>query len=143
MLALGGLWGSAVTGPATDDEFLYHLPASRTDFIFCLVGERWGLWGCLGVIGLYLLLFANGLWVSIKTSEPFGRLLAVGIVAILATQMIINVGMTVGLTPITGLTLPLLSYGGSSMLMTAFCLGLLMNIALRPGFEVTGETFRY
>ncbi|WP_237226369.1 FtsW/RodA/SpoVE family cell cycle protein [Rubinisphaera sp. JC750] len=143
VLALGGVWGSAVTGPATDDEFLYHLPASRTDFIFCLVGERWGWWGCLGVFALYLLLFASGLAISTSTAEPFGRLLAVGIVTILATQLLINTGMTVGLTPITGLTLPLLSYGGSSMLMTSFSIGLLINIALRPGFEVTGETFRY
>jgi len=143
MLALGGVWGSAITGPATDDEYLYHLPASRTDFIFCLVGERWGLWGCLLLMLFYLILFAQGLWISTTTAEPFGRLLAVGIVTVLATQVIINMGMTVGLMPITGLTLPLLSYGGSSLLMTSFSLGLLINIALRPGFEVTGETFRY
>ncbi|MCA8984031.1 MAG: rod shape-determining protein RodA [Planctomycetaceae bacterium] len=143
MLALGGMWGSAVTGPATDDEFLYHLPASRTDFIYCLVGERWGFWGCLGVLLMYLILFANGLAISTQTAEPFGRLLAVGIVTILATQVVINTGMTIGLMPITGLTLPLMSYGGSSMVMTSFCTGLLINIALRPGFEVTGETFRY
>ncbi|MCG6155642.1 FtsW/RodA/SpoVE family cell cycle protein [Rubinisphaera margarita] len=143
MLALGGVWGSHVSGPATDDSYLYHLPASRTDFIFCLVGERWGLWGCFGVIGLYLLMFAQGLKISTQTEEPFSRLLAVGIVTILCTQLIINTGMTVGLTPITGLTLPLLSYGGSSMLMTSFSLGLLLNIAIRPGFEVSGQTFRY
>lgn len=143
MMALGGLWGSDLSGPATDDEYLYHLPASRTDFIFCLVGERWGLWGCLIVIGLYLTLFAQGLKIAADTHEPFGRLLAVGIVAILATQLIINTGMTIGLTPITGLTLPLLSYGGSSMLMISASLGLLINIAMRPGFEVSGETFRY
>lgn len=143
VLALGGLWGSAITGPATDDEFLYHLPASRTDFIFCLVGERWGLWGCLVVFGMYLTIIATGLAVSSQTSEPFGRLLGVGIVTILATQVLINTGMTVGLMPITGLTLPLLSYGGSSMLMTSFCLGLLINISLSSGFEVSGETFRY
>ena len=143
MLALGGLWGSAVAGPATDDEYLYHLPASRTDFIFCLVGERWGLWGCLLLMLFYVVLFAQGLWIATTTVEPFGRLLAVGIVTVLATQVIINMGMTVGLMPITGLTLPLLSYGGSSLLMTSFSLGLMINIALRPGFEVTGDTFRY
>lgn len=143
MLALGGLWGSDISGPATDDEYLYHLPASRTDFVFCLVGERWGLWGCLMIFGFYLVLFAQGLKIASNTHEPFGRLLAVGIVAILATQLIINTGMTVGLMPITGLTLPLLSYGGSSMLMISASLGLLINIAMRPGFEVSGDTFRY
>lgn len=143
MLALGGIWGSAVAGQPTDDLYLYHLPASRTDFVFCLIGEYWGLWGCLGVILIYLILFAQGLQISASTEEPFSRLLAVGIVAILCTQLIINTGMTVGLTPITGLTLPLISYGGSSMLMTSFSLGLLINIAIRPSFEVSGQTFRY
>lgn len=143
MLALGGVWGSAALGTAVDDPLAYHLPASRTDFIFCLVGERWGLLGALGVLLLYLVLFGKGLQIANATQEPFGRLLAVGIVALLAAQLVINTGMTVGLMPITGLTLPLMSYGGSSLLTIAFALGLLMNVGLRPGYEVTGEPFRF
>ncbi len=143
VLALGGLTGSQFSGTAVDDPLAYHLPACRTDFVICMIGERWGLAGTLLVLGLYLVLIARGLCVAAATREPFGRLLAVGIVALLATQTIINVGMTVGLVPVTGITLPLLSYGGSSLLFTGVALGLLMNVAMRPGYEIGNEPFRF
>src|SRR5690606_19040359 len=92
---------------------------------------------------LYAVLFARGLRIAARTREPFGRLLAVGIVALLAAQTAINAGMTVGLMPITGMTLPLMSYGGSSLLATCVCLGLLMNVGMRPGYELTPEPFRF
>ncbi len=92
---------------------------------------------------MYLALFAKGLSIASATREPFGRLLAVGIVALLATQVIINAGMTVGLMPVTGLTLPLVSYGGSSLLATCLALGLLLNVGMRPGYEMTPEPFRF
>lgn len=141
VLALGGFWGSAVDGMPLDDLEAYHLPAARTDFILCLIGERWGFVGCLLGIGLYLFLYAQGLRLAARTREPFGRLLAVGIVSLLAGQTIINAGMTVGLMPITGMTLPLLSYGGSSLLSTSFALGLLVNVGMRPGYEVSPDPF--
>lgn len=143
MLVLGGVWGSAAAGMLLDDPQLYHLPAARTDFVFCLIGERWGVVGVSVVLAVYLLLFASGLKIAAATREPFGRLVAVGVVGLLATQMIINTGMTVGLTPITGLTLPLVSYGGSSLLASSVALGLLLNIGMRPGYEMTGEPFRF
>ncbi|MEX2285933.1 MAG: FtsW/RodA/SpoVE family cell cycle protein [Planctomycetaceae bacterium] len=143
MLALGGIWGSQITGMPLDDPAAYHLPAARTDFVFCLVGERWGLVGALLVLALYAILFARGLYVAAATREPFARLLAVGIVALLATQTVINSGMTVGLMPITGMTLPLMSYGGSSLLSTCLALGLLLNVGMRPGYEMTAEPFRF
>ncbi|MGE5191817.1 MAG: FtsW/RodA/SpoVE family cell cycle protein [Deltaproteobacteria bacterium] len=143
VLALGGLVGSQFSGTAVEDPLAYHLPACRTDFVICMIGERWGLAGTLVVLGLYLVLIARGLFVAAATREPFGRLLAVGIVALLATQTIINVGMTVGLVPVTGITLPLLSYGGSSLLFTCVALGLLMNVAMRPGYEIGNEPFRF
>jgi cell division protein FtsW (lipid II flippase) len=143
MLVLGGVWGSAVAGMLLDDPQLYHLPAARTDFVFCLVGERWGVAGVAAVLTVYLILFASGLRIAASTREPFGRLVAVGIVGLLATQMVINTGMTVGLMPITGLTLPLVSYGGSSLLATCLSLGLLMNIGMRPGYEITRDPFRF
>ncbi len=143
VLALGGAWGSDVTGMQIDDPLAYHLPAARTDFIYCLIGERWGLPGTLGVLLLYLLLFGRGLMIAAGTQEPFGRLMAVGIVMLFAAQLIINTGMTVGLMPITGLTLPLVSYGGSSLLTMCIAIGLLLNVGLRPGYEVTGEPFRF
>lgn len=143
MLALGGVRGSEFGGMPLDDPFAYHLPASQTDFVYCLVGERWGLIGGLVTLLLYLVLFARGLMIAAATREPFGRLVAVGIVALLAAQTIINTGMTVGLMPVTGITLPLMSYGGSSLLATCVELGLLMNIAMRPGYEMTPEPFRF
>jgi cell division protein FtsW (lipid II flippase) len=125
------------------DPLAYHLPACRTDFIYCLVGERWGLAGAAAALCLYLVLFARGLTIAAATHEPYGRLIAVGIVTLLAAQLVINAGMTVGLMPVTGLTLPLMSYGGSSLLTTGLALGLLINVGLRPGYEVTGEPFRF
>lgn len=143
VLALGGTWGSEITGMPSSDPLDYHLPASRTDFIFCLVGERWGSVGCGVTLALYALLFRCGIGVAIATKEPFGRLLVVGIVALIATQVAINTAMTVGLMPITGITLPLLSYGGSSLLSTFAAFGLVTNVALRPGFEVGPMPFRF
>ena len=143
VLALGGMWGSTIAGQPVDDPAAYHLPASRTDFAFCLIGERRGLIGCLVLLLLYAVLFARGLAIAAGTREPFGRLLAVGIVTLMAAQTIINTGMTVGLMPITGMTLPLVSYGGSSMISTCVALGLLINVAIRPGYEVTPEPFRF
>lgn len=143
VLAFGGVRGSEWGGMTMNDPLAYHLPAGRTDFIFCLIGERWGIAGTLFVILLYMVLFARGLTIAGATREPFGRLVAVGIVALLASQTIINTGMTVGLMPITGLTLPLMSYGGSSLLATSLALGLLLNIGLRPGYEISPEPFRF
>jgi cell division protein FtsW (lipid II flippase) len=143
LLALGGTWGSVFAGMPVSDPVAYRLPAGRTDFVFCLIGERWGLPGTLGVISLFGLLIACGLQVAASTRDPFCRLLATGIVTILATQVLINTAMTVGLAPITGLTLPLVSYGGSSLITTAFSLGLLMSMARAPGFDVAGQPFQF
>ena len=81
--------------------------------------------------------------VAAATREPFGRLVAVGVATLLAVQVLINTAMNVGLLPITGLSLPMVSYGGSGLLAHAIALGLLLNIGLRPGYEVTNEPFRY
>ena len=143
MLSLGGTWGSDLAGMPVDDPAAYHLPAARTDFVFCLIGERFGLIGSLLTLATYAVLIIKGLSIAASTREPFGRLLATGIVTLLATQAIINTGMTVGLMPITGMTLPLVSYGGSSLVATAIALGLLINVAIRPGYEVTAEPFRF
>lgn len=133
VLSLGGLWGSQLGGQPLNDPDAYHLPAGQTDFVFCWVGERWGLIGCCLTLVLYVLLFGRGLMIAAHSHDPQGRLLAVGIVTLLATQTIINTGMTVGLMPITGITLPLMSYGGSSLISTCLAIGLLINIALHRG----------
>lgn len=141
--ALGGVWGSWLTGQPLKSPRAYRLPESRTDFVFCLVGERYGLVGSLTILVLYVLLFARLLVVAGSTSEPFGRLLVVGIAALLGSQAVINTAMTVGLLPITGMTLPLMSYGGSSLIATCLALGLVINVALRPTYDVSAEPFRF
>ena len=143
VMSLGGVWGSESSGMPLDDPDAYRLFAAQTDFVFCMVGERWGLVGGLLTLAAYLALFAFGLMIAGATREPFGILVAVGIVALLATQTVINTGMTVGLLPVVGITLPLMSYGGSSLLTTAIALGLLMNVGMRPGYEMTPDPFRF
>ncbi|MFO1019544.1 MAG: FtsW/RodA/SpoVE family cell cycle protein [Planctomycetales bacterium] len=143
VLSLGGMWGSQFQGEAIEDPTAYHLPAAHTDFVFCMVGERWGLAGCVLTIGVYLALFGQGLRIASGTQDPFGRLVAVGVVTLLATQTVINSGMTVGLMPVTGLTLPLVSYGGASLLTTCVSLGLLISVHIRRSFETAGEPFLF
>ena len=143
MLSFGGTWGSLVAGQPVDDPAAYQLPEARSDFVFCVLGERLGLPGVGAVLGLFALLVWRGLAIAAATREPFGRLLAVGLVAMVAVQVLINTAMTVGLLPITGLSLPLVSYGGSGLLANGLVLGLLLNIGLRPGYELTNEPFRY
>ncbi|HVJ85303.1 MAG TPA: FtsW/RodA/SpoVE family cell cycle protein [Caulifigura sp.] len=136
VIALGGVWGSDLAGMPLAEAEAYHLPAARTDFVFCLVSERWGMAGATGVLAAYFVLVAGALRIGANTDDPFGRLICVGIATWLGTQVVINAGMTVGLVPITGITLPLLSYGGSSMVATCAGIGLVINVSLRPGFEV-------
>lgn len=143
MLALGGVWGSVLGGQAVDDPAVYTLPEGRTDFIFCVLGERLGLWGLALVLGLFGFLAWRGCVIAGDCQEPCGRLLAVGIVALLGVQVLINTGMTVGLLPVTGLSLPLVSYGGSGLLAQCTALGLLLSVGLRPGYEMSGEAFRF
>jgi cell division protein FtsW (lipid II flippase) len=143
VMSLGGVWGSELGGMPLDDSDAYHLPAGQTDFVFCWVGERWGFLGGALTLLLYAMLFGKGLQIAAATREPFGRLVAVGIVTLLAAQAIINAGMTVGLMPIAGITLPLMSYGGSSLLSTCVALGLIINIGLRPSFQSAPEPFRF
>ncbi len=143
MAALGGPWGSVVSGSPTDDMAVYRLPEDHTDFIFCVLGERFGLPGLAVVLLLYGLIVWQTVAVAMATRGPFGRLLAAGVAALLAVQVLINTGVTVGLLPVTGLPLPLVSYGGSGLLTHCLALGLVLNVALRPGYEVTNEPFRY
>jgi cell division protein FtsW (lipid II flippase) len=142
LLALGGVWGSWLAGEPVDDPIVYRLPEDHTDFIFSVLGERFGWLGSFAVLVLVVLLSWRGLAVAEATREPFGRLVAVGVVSLFAVQSLINSAMTVGLLPVTGLSLPLVSYGGSGMVSHSLALGLLLNIALRPGYEVAGEPFR-
>jgi cell division protein FtsW (lipid II flippase) len=143
MLALGGVWGSALGGPQINDPAAYYLPEARSDFIFCVLGERFGLWGLALVLGLFGLLVLGAMRIAVETREPLARLTAAGLAALFAVEVLINTGMTVGLLPVTGLSLPLVSYGGSGLLTHCLAIGLLVSIGLRPGYEVSPEPFRF
>ena len=107
---------------------LNFLPEERTDFIFAVVGERWGFAGAALVLSLYALLIWRGLRILTVAKNLYGALIAGGIVAMLLFQVFINVGMNVGIMPITGIPLPLFSYGGSSVIATLLAIGLLQSI---------------
>lgn len=120
-------------GPFVKYNFL---EARHNDFIFAIIAQQWGFWGCLGLLAIYIIIVGCGLEIAAHNTDPFGKLLAVGIIAMFVVEIIINVSMTVGLMPITGLTLPLVSYGGSSLLVSMASVGLLNNIGRCRPFSV-------
>lgn len=119
-----------------------RLPERHNDMIYSVVVARFGLVGGAGVLGLYLVWIAGALLVAAGCREPFGRLMTVGLTGFIAAQMVVNIGMNVGLLPIIGITLPFLSYGGSSMLTVWLMTGLIANVALhrpRPPYRSSFE----
>jgi rod shape determining protein RodA len=150
--AIGGGWNSEQSKIAVGSGSLYglgwrqgkqtqlrFLPAAHTDFIFPVLGEEWGFFGCLLVLALYFVLLERGLRIAAQAVDTFGRLLASGIVVLLASHIVINVAMAIGLLPITGLPLPLLSYGGSSLLMTMGSVGILQSVHTRRHYFKSGK----
>ncbi len=113
---------------------LNFLPEERTDFAFAVVGERWGFAGAGLLLSLYALLVWRGLRILTVAKNLYGALIAGGVVAMLLFQVFINVGMNVGIMPITGIPLPLFSYGGSSVLSTLLAIGLLQSIHAQGRF---------
>ncbi len=124
MVALGGTRGG-------DDAIEQHVPFDHTDFVFSVVAGRWGLVGVTALLLLFAVLLGRGMRVASRAAEPLARLIAVGVVTLLAAQAIINMAMTVGLAPVTGLTLPFVSYGGSSLLASFIAVGMLLGIERR------------
>ncbi len=133
-VASGGASGYGFRrGPFIKYDFL---PYRQNDFIFAAIAHQWGFLGAAALLGLYAIIIACGLDIAVHNTDPFGRLLAVGIVAMFAVEVIVNVSMTLGLMPITGLTLPLVSYGGSSLLVSMVSVGLLNNVGRYRPFSV-------
>ena len=133
-VASGGTTGYGFRqGPFVKYNFL---PERHNDFIFAIIAHQWGFWGCLAVLGLYVIVGACGLEIAAHNTDPYGRLIAVGIVATFTVEVIVNVSMTMGLMPITGLTLPFVSYGGSSLLVSTASVGLLNNVGRFRPFTV-------
>jgi rod shape determining protein RodA len=110
---------------------LNFLPERHTDFIFSVISEEWGFLGSMLVLALFLFIILWGAETAHKAKDRFGAMLAVGITSMLTFYVVINVGMTLGIMPVVGVPLPLVSYGGTSALTTLFALGLLLNVNMR------------
>jgi rod shape determining protein RodA len=110
---------------------LGFLPEQQTDFIFSALGEEWGLIGSLLVVGLYFVLILWGLRIAVQAKDRFGAVLAFGVVAMFFWHIFINIGMVLGIMPVVGIPLPLLSYGGSFVISTLMGVGLLLNVSMR------------
>jgi rod shape determining protein RodA len=125
----GGLLGTGLfDGPQTNGRFV---PEQQTDFIFTVAGEQTGFIGSSAILLLLITIMMRGFSIARRTTDPFGRLVAVGVVAWFAFQTFENIGMTLGLMPMTGVPLPFLSYGGSSMFANMIGIGLLQNVHAR------------
>lgn len=125
----GGLFGTGLfNGPQTNGRFV---PEQQTDFIFTVAGEELGFIGSGFILLLYLIILMRGFSIARRTSDPFGRLVTTGVIAWFAFQLFENIGMTLGLMPMTGVPLPFMSYGGSSMFATLIGFGLLQNVHAR------------
>ena len=122
----GGFWG---VGFGNSKQKLFWLPFRHTDFIFAVIAEELGFIGCIVLIGLFLALIYRGFLVSNRCEDTFGRLVAFGLSFSLGLQAFINIAVATGVMPITGVTLPLISYGGSSVVVTMTMLGILLNIS--------------
>ena len=120
-----------------------HVPEAHNDMIFALIGEQFGFLGSAVVLGAYIVLFAAGIEISAATKEPFGRLIALGIVAMLAGQTFINLMVAMRLMPVTGVTLPFVSYGGSSLLASYMAAGLLLNVGQNRPIVMARESFEF
>jgi len=122
-----------VTGKGLGNGAL-QVPYNETDFVFTVIAEEWGFVGSAFVLALYLLLLLFIADVAVTTTEPSGKLLVTGVFTLLLVQISVNVGMTVGLAPITGMTLPFMSYGGSSLLSLTLAIGIVLNVRMYPDF---------
>ena len=140
-LVTGGLTG---TGYGAGMFVQYDLlPEEHNDFIFAIIGHQWGLVGAVLVILAYAAIVLFGLEVASETNDPFGRLLAIGAVVMIVAQALLNIGMNVGLAPITGMPLPFVSAGGSSLWANFLALGLLLNVAQRRPMLIAHPPFEY
>jgi rod shape determining protein RodA len=126
----GGMQGKGLGGKNTQTS-LDFVPEQHTDFIFTAVGEQLGFLGSATLLGMFAFLLWRGLRIAALSRDLFGTLLASGVVALWAFQIFVNVGMTMGIMPITGIPLPFISYGGSSLITNFVAVGLLLNIHMR------------
>ncbi len=122
----GGLLG---VGPGESKQRDLFLPESYGDFVFSIVGEEYGFLGTMFFLGLFLLIMLRGFKIAKHARDEYGRLLAIGITSTLSLYALVNAGVTLGLLPTTGLPMPFVSYGGSSLVFSCFAIGVLLNIS--------------
>ncbi len=139
-LSTGGWWG---VGIGNSRQKWGNLPEAHTDFIFAVIGEELGLIGSLTVLALFLTLAYGGVRIATRTTEPFIRYAAAGITVWIMAQTLVNLGAVIGLLPIVGIPLPLLSYGGSALLPTLIAIGMLLSFAkAEPGAQAALKEHR-
>lgn len=122
----GGLFGQ---GLGEGKQKLFYLPEAHTDFILSVVGEELGFLGVIVIIGMFFLLVQRAMRIAVAAPDPFGRFLALGIAVLFGIEASVNMGVVTGLLPTKGLALPFISYGGSSLLISLFAVGILLNIS--------------
>jgi rod shape determining protein RodA len=128
-IGAGGLTGRGyLKGTQTNLDFV---PAQHTDFVFTVVGEELGFFGAMGLLLLYAVLLWRAYRIALLSKDPLGTFVAVGVAAMIAIQLFVNVGMTIGIMPITGIPLPFISYGGSGLIADFIGVGLLLNVHAR------------
>lgn len=125
-LGSGGLKG---LGLGQSRQKCYYIPEPYNDFIFSIIGEELGLIGCVFIIILFIVLIQRGIRIAMRSRDTYGTLLAIGITSVLAVQAIINVAVVTNSMPVTGVPLPFISYGGSSLLFNLIAVGILLNIS--------------
>ncbi|HDP99644.1 MAG TPA: putative lipid II flippase FtsW [bacterium] len=123
----GGFWG---VGLGNSRQKMHFLPHPFNDFIYSIIGEETGMIGCLVVLLLFMVFLWRGLWIAVHAPDKQGQLLAIGITASIVIYALINAGIALNLLPVTGITMPFISYGGSSMIMNFIALGVLLNISI-------------
>jgi rod shape determining protein RodA len=119
------------------------VPEAHNDMIFAIIGEQFGLVGSIAVLAAYIVLFIAGIEIAAATREPFGRLVAIGIIALLAAQAILNLSVVMRLFPVTGVTLPFVSYGGSSLVASYISAGFLLNIGQNRPLVIARDSFEF
>ena len=126
----GGIWGKGIVSPGSFAS-LGYISDDHTDFIFAIVCESFGLVGGTALVLAYALLIARLIVLAVRTNDPYGSYLIVGVMAMILFHVVENIGMVIGLLPVTGIPLPFVSYGGSNMLTSMMGIGLVLNVVMR------------
>jgi cell division protein FtsW len=136
-LGPGGFWGR---GLGSGRQKLFFLPEAHTDFIMAVIGEELGFIGLVVIIAMFALLVQRALSISMAAPDTFGRFLALGIAVLIGIESVFNMAVVTGLLPTKGLALPFISYGGSSLIVTLFAMGILLNISSFSRYRETSES---